>query len=313
MTAMTAASLDVLTGGRFRLGLGVSGPAGLRGLARRPLRQAAGPHPRVPRACSELALARRTVAHEGAHYPLPLPDGPGKALKLTIAPVSERIPIYLAAVGPRRTSSWPASSPTAGWPSSSPPTSPTSSSAAVAGRAGTASGGRWRASTWCPPSRWSSAPTRGPAPTPSAAVRGALPRRDGQPDAELLQRARRPDGLRARRPATVQDLYLDRRQRDAMAAVPYEFIDAHLAARRPRPDRRPAAGCSPRPASPPARSCPTATAVEEKLAALTVLAEAFERASVGSRRQPCGSGSSTPVSSSTATTARGRSGRPRTA
>ena len=49
MTAMTAATLDSLSGGRFRLGLGVSGPAGLRGLVRRQVRQAAGPHPRVRR------------------------------------------------------------------------------------------------------------------------------------------------------------------------------------------------------------------------------------------------------------------------
>ena len=49
MTAMTAATLDSLSGGRFRLGPRRLGPAGLRGLARRPVRQAAGPHPRVRR------------------------------------------------------------------------------------------------------------------------------------------------------------------------------------------------------------------------------------------------------------------------
>src|SRR4029450_9250416 len=47
------------------------------------------------------ALSRSTVAFSGEHYQLPLPDGPGKPLKLTIAPVSEPLPIYLAAVGPR--------------------------------------------------------------------------------------------------------------------------------------------------------------------------------------------------------------------
>ena len=47
------------------------------------------------------ALSRSTVAFSGEHYQLPLPDGPGKPLKLTIAPVSEHIPIYLAAVGPK--------------------------------------------------------------------------------------------------------------------------------------------------------------------------------------------------------------------
>ena len=46
------------------------------------------------------ALSRSTVAF-GEHYQLPLPDGPGKPLKLTIAPVSEHIAIYLAAVGPK--------------------------------------------------------------------------------------------------------------------------------------------------------------------------------------------------------------------
>ena len=52
MTAMTAASLDVLTGGRFRLGLGRLRPAGVGGLARRPVRPAAGPDPGVRRRSS---------------------------------------------------------------------------------------------------------------------------------------------------------------------------------------------------------------------------------------------------------------------
>jgi F420-dependent oxidoreductase-like protein len=49
----------------------------------------------------ELALERKTVVHQGRHFPLPLPDGPGKPLKLMIRPVSEHIPRYLAAVGPK--------------------------------------------------------------------------------------------------------------------------------------------------------------------------------------------------------------------
>jgi F420-dependent oxidoreductase-like protein len=49
------------------------------------------------------ALARERLVYEGETYTLPLPDGPGKALKLTIAPVQERIPIYLAAIGPKNT------------------------------------------------------------------------------------------------------------------------------------------------------------------------------------------------------------------
>jgi F420-dependent oxidoreductase-like protein len=49
------------------------------------------------------ALARERLEYEGEAYTLPLPDGPGKALKLTIAPVQERIPVYLAAIGPKNT------------------------------------------------------------------------------------------------------------------------------------------------------------------------------------------------------------------
>ncbi|SDT13182.1 LLM class F420-dependent oxidoreductase [Microlunatus soli] len=100
MAAMTAASLDRLSGGRFRLGLGVSGPQvseGWHGV------RFAAPLGRTREYLEvlELALDRRTVAHQGKHFPLPLPDGPGKPLKLMIKPVSERIPRYLAAVGPK--------------------------------------------------------------------------------------------------------------------------------------------------------------------------------------------------------------------
>jgi F420-dependent oxidoreductase-like protein len=48
-----------------------------------------------------LALSRQRVKYDGEHYTLPLPDGPGKALTLTVHPVREQIPIYLAAVGPK--------------------------------------------------------------------------------------------------------------------------------------------------------------------------------------------------------------------
>ncbi|MGH3658206.1 MAG: LLM class F420-dependent oxidoreductase [Micromonosporaceae bacterium] len=99
-TAMTAASLDAISGGRFRLGLGVSGPQvseGWHGVRfGRPLART-----REYIEVVRTALARRTVTHDGEFYPLPLPDGPGKPLKLAVRPVRDRIPIYLAAVGPR--------------------------------------------------------------------------------------------------------------------------------------------------------------------------------------------------------------------
>src|SRR5205823_6806975 len=47
------------------------------------------------------ALARERVKFDGEHYTLPLPDGPGKALTLTVHPAREHIPLYLASVGPK--------------------------------------------------------------------------------------------------------------------------------------------------------------------------------------------------------------------
>ena len=47
--------------------------------------------------------ARERLTYDGETYQLPLPDGPGKALKPTIAPVQERIPIYIASIGPKNT------------------------------------------------------------------------------------------------------------------------------------------------------------------------------------------------------------------
>lgn len=100
MTAMTAATLDALSGGRFRLGLGVSGPQvseGWHGVRfDRPLTRT-----REYVEIVRMALRREKVRFEGEAYTLPLPDGPGKALTLTVHPVRERIPVYLAAVGPR--------------------------------------------------------------------------------------------------------------------------------------------------------------------------------------------------------------------
>ncbi|HKA70106.1 MAG TPA: LLM class F420-dependent oxidoreductase [Actinomycetes bacterium] len=99
MTAMTAASLDALSGGRFRLGLGVSGPQVSEGWHGVPF---AKPLARTREyvAIVRSALARQTVRFDGDHFALPLPGGAGKPLKLAVHPVSERIPIYLAAIGP---------------------------------------------------------------------------------------------------------------------------------------------------------------------------------------------------------------------
>jgi F420-dependent oxidoreductase-like protein len=100
MTAMTAATLDTLTAGRFRLGLGVSGPQvseGWHGV------RFAKPLARTREYVDivKLALSRQTVRYEGEHFTLPLPDGPGKALKLMLHPHRQDIPIYLAVIGPK--------------------------------------------------------------------------------------------------------------------------------------------------------------------------------------------------------------------
>ncbi|MBA3418070.1 MAG: LLM class F420-dependent oxidoreductase [Geodermatophilaceae bacterium] len=100
MTAMTAATLDTLSGGRFRLGLGVSGPQvseGWHGVRfDKPLGRTRE-YVEIVRS----ALRRERVRYDGEHYQLPLPDGPGKALALTVHPVRAEIPLYLAAVGPK--------------------------------------------------------------------------------------------------------------------------------------------------------------------------------------------------------------------
>src|SRR5437588_3771867 len=100
MTAMTAATIDNLSGGRMILGLGSSGPQvseGFHGV--RFARQLQRTREYV--AVVRMALARQKIEYHGETLELPLPDGPGQALKLTIRPVQEQIPIFLAVPGPK--------------------------------------------------------------------------------------------------------------------------------------------------------------------------------------------------------------------
>ena len=100
MTAMTAATIDTISGGRMILGLGTSGPQvseGFHGVRFGKQLQRTREYMAVVR----MALAHQKIEYTGETVQLPLPEGPGKALKLTIRTVQKEIPIYLAAMGPK--------------------------------------------------------------------------------------------------------------------------------------------------------------------------------------------------------------------
>ena len=103
-TAMTAATLDLMSGGRFLLGLGTSGPQVVEGWHGEPWGKPLGKtreYIEIVRA----ALRRELVEHEGEHYQIPYhghgSSGLGKPLKLMLRPRRADIPIYLAAIGPK--------------------------------------------------------------------------------------------------------------------------------------------------------------------------------------------------------------------
>lgn len=98
MTAMSAATLDQISDGRFVLGLGPSGAQvseGWHGVAFNPMLTRTREYVEVVR----MALRRERLAYAGETIQLPLPGGPGKSLKLTIEPHQPAIPIYLAGLG----------------------------------------------------------------------------------------------------------------------------------------------------------------------------------------------------------------------
>lgn len=221
MTAMTAATLDTLSGGRFRLGLGVSGPQlseGWHGVRfDKPLGRT-----REYVEIVRQALRRETLAYDGQHYTLPLPDGPGKALKMIIHPVRAEVPVYLAAVGPKNLQ-------LAGEIGDG--VLPLFLAPERAGdfldpvRAGRARAGKdmtgFDVAVTAPLSV-------GPDPVACAA-----PVRDyaalyvggmGSREKNFYNDIARRMGFEAEA-REVQELYLSRRQREAAAAVPYEFVD----------------------------------------------------------------------------------------
>jgi F420-dependent oxidoreductase-like protein len=221
MTAMTAATLDTITGGRFRLGLGVSGPQvseGWHGVRfGKPLKRT-----REYVAVVRMAMARREVSYQGEFYELPLPDGPGKALRLGFHPHRERIPIYLAAVGPKNLEL--AGEIADGWLAVFLAPDFAADQLAAIG-AGRAKAGLTLDGFDVVPSvpvvvgddvamcaelvRWY-----------AALYVGGMGSREQNFYNQLAVRMGYADAARE-----VQDLYLAKRQRDAAAAVPLEFID----------------------------------------------------------------------------------------
>jgi F420-dependent oxidoreductase-like protein len=220
-TAMTAATIDTLSGGRFRLGLGVSGPQvseGWYGVRfAKPLARTREYVEIVRR-----VLRRETLVYQGEHYTLPLPDGPGKALRLSFHPPRADIPIYLAAVGPRNVEL--AGEIADGWLAIFfAPDAAAEQLAAVA--AGRARAGRTIEGFDIVPSvpvvvgddvaacaelvRWY-----------AALYIGGMGSREQNFYNQLAVRMGYADAARK-----VQDLYLAKRHRDAAAAVPLEFID----------------------------------------------------------------------------------------
>ncbi|MCE1178708.1 MAG: LLM class F420-dependent oxidoreductase [Micrococcales bacterium] len=227
MTAMTAATLDHLSGGRVRLGLGVSGPQVSEGWHGVPFAAPLG-RTREYVEIVRRALRRETLAFEGRHYQLPLPGGPGKALKMTLRPRRADLPLYLAAVGPKNLEL--AGEIADGWLAIffSPEHSAESMAAVRAGRARSS-----LADPADPLAGFDIAPTvpvcvtddleaARAAIAPYAALYvGGMGSRERNFYHQLACRM----GFE-REAAVIQDLYLDRRHRDAADAVPLDFIDA---------------------------------------------------------------------------------------
>ncbi|BBZ35109.1 LLM class F420-dependent oxidoreductase [Mycolicibacterium confluentis] len=104
LLAMTAAGVDYVSDGRMRLGIGTSGPQVVEGFHGLPFDAPMGRTREVVEICRQV-WRRERVNFDGKHYQLPLPadrgTGLGKPLKLINHPVRERIPIHIAALGPK--------------------------------------------------------------------------------------------------------------------------------------------------------------------------------------------------------------------
>ncbi len=105
-TAMAAMTLDHLSGGRFILGIGASGPQVVEGWYGMPFEKPLARTREYIGVLRDIWARNGPVSNEGSHYPLPVREGPGvvglgKPLKSSIHPLREDIPIFLAAEGPK--------------------------------------------------------------------------------------------------------------------------------------------------------------------------------------------------------------------
>jgi len=102
-TAMAAMTMDHLSGGRFVLGLGVSGPQVVEGWYGMSFAKPLARTREYIGILRDIWARQGPVTNGGEHYTLPLPDGTGlgKPLKSSIHPVREDIPIFLGAEGPK--------------------------------------------------------------------------------------------------------------------------------------------------------------------------------------------------------------------
>src|SRR5256886_11611942 len=101
-TAMAAMTMDHLSGGRFILGIGVSGPQVVEGWYGQPFAKPLARTREYIGVLRDIWARNGPVTSDGEHYPLPLPGTElGKALKSSIHPLREDIPVYLGADGPK--------------------------------------------------------------------------------------------------------------------------------------------------------------------------------------------------------------------
>jgi F420-dependent oxidoreductase-like protein len=221
MTAMTAATLDALSGGRFRLGLGVSGPQVSEGWYGVPYDK---PLARTREYVEIVAMALRgeRLTYTGGHWTLPLPGGPGKPLRLMFHPVRDRVPVYLASLGPRNLEL--TGEIADGWLGLFPATRTLGDSLSHL-RVGRERAGRTLEGFDVAPSLpmvvGDDVAACADAVRPYAALYlGGMGSRNQNFYNELARRMGYGDAAER-----VQDAYLAGRNRDAAAAVPYEFLD----------------------------------------------------------------------------------------